>query len=144
MFEPVRVLWWGRFRRWIFKSVWCRSDWQAVWQEHSSLKRVQRVQLSSGLDWITCICDCWCVSVLCLGARVGSVDVWTAISLLSASAIRFQSLSSLWLSWCSGGAPWGNVIIPCWPQSAGFTALSVSGDMVVWGPTPNITQQWCS
>lgn len=104
--------------------------------KHSSLNRVQRVQLGEQLAGPNI--DLKVILRVFLSSFrsvcVCTVDVWTAIWLLSASAIRFQSLSSIRLSWCGGGAPWGNVIIPCWPQSASFTALSVSGGMVAWGP----------
>lgn len=63
-----------------------------------------------------CICACVTSCAGCVHV-IPSVHVWTAFRLLCASAIRFQSLPSIWLSCCGGCAPWGNVIIPCWPQS---------------------------
>lgn len=80
-----------------------------------------------------CLCHISSVCTACVGVIPG-VHVWTAIQLLCASVIRFQSLPCIWLSCCGGGAPWGNVIIPCWPQSTGFTALSVSGETAARGP----------
>ena len=85
-------------------------------------------------------CMCYCVlsfSMLCAhsvrthDSQCPCVD---GLRLLCARAIRFQSHASMWLSCCRAGAPWGNVIIPCWPQSTGFTALSVSGETAARGP----------
>lgn len=80
-----------------------------------------------------CLCHISSVRTACVGVSP-SVHVWTAIQLLCVTAIRFQSLPCIWLSCCGGGAPWGNVIIPCWRQSTGFTALSVSGETAVRSP----------
>lgn len=59
---------------------------------------------------------------------ISIISVWTAIRQLRVRAIRFQSRPSMWLSRGGAGAPWGNVIIPCWLLSAGFSALSVWRD----------------
>lgn len=105
--------------------------------------------------WCMCVCACACdyvrvVLFLCVpylfclnSVCTCDFQCRTGVRQPCASAIRFQSFPSIWLSCCGEGAPRGNVIIPCWPQSTGFTALSVSGETVASGPllTCNIKQQ---
>lgn len=113
-------------------------EWRVVygWRE-----RIRRCML---LCVFKCAFFCVCVVFLCLCTNqlnvcvcvrvIPNIHMWTAVGLLWASAISFQSHPSMWLICCGAGAPRGNVIIPCWPQSTGFTALSFSGGTAARGP----------
>lgn len=120
-------------------ALMMHSSLNTVWKAKSSLELIGANKKKRRCVFICArsSAQCLCVVFLCVCACAVSAQrahFVSAIRQLFVDAIRCQSRPSMLLSCCSAGAPQGNVIIPCWLQSTGLTALSVSGETAARGP----------